>query len=185
MDTSLIRRTNQKTFSDIYSSYESFSEDFSGLGGVFVQHLSETFEKKTFYLLTAYYGDLAISGYRNETRWKLKLFALIAEYGPEWETKTDLQEKLRAMTIDQIKEQGLSIRNSAYNPDNSPSDASLKELQYISSQQTARDTVNDLEATLQKYGALADGLDQDYMAHFKPLFSKFLLKDDPLYVYES
>lgn len=183
---SRIRRTNQKTFLDIYSSYEDFTNDFTNVFSMFKpSDLSDDYIKKCYWLLVAKYGDLAISGYNDETRWKLRLFALINEYGPEWQAKNELQKQLRSYDLDKFKEGSKAIYNSALNPNTEPSDATLDELQYINSQNVSSRKLSDVDAITKKWSMLSDGLDERFLSHFNKLFSKFLLTDVPLYIYGS
>lgn len=182
--TSLIRRTNQRTFLDIWQSFDTFKADYDELNEFNVV-IDEAYLKKTFYLLVARYGDQAITGYRDEPRWKLMVFATIGTYAPVWEEKSKLQETIRNMSIEQFKTASKTIYNTALNPNSQPSTNSLEELNYINSQNTSNRIVSDYDAIARKWELLNDDLDKNYMDHFKGLFSKFLLTDSPLYVYEN
>lgn len=182
--TSLIRRTNQRTFLDIWNNYTTFKSDYDDLNEFNIT-LDEAYLKKTFFLLVARYGDQAITGYRDEPRWKLRVFATIATYGPVWQEKSKLQETIRGMTVDDFKKSSKTIYNTALNPNSVPTTGSLEELEYINSQNTSNKVVSDYEAIARKWELLNDDLDKNYTDHFKGLFSKFLLQDVPLYVYAN
>lgn len=183
---SLIRKSNQKTFDDIYSTYDDFSTDLSGSYSIFKpSDMDDDHLKKTYYLLVARYGDTPIVSYWDEARWKLKLFQVIDEYGPEWQTKRELQKDIRARTLDDFKSGGKAVYNTALNPNTAPSTDTLDELEYINSQNVTKRTVSDYDAIVRKLALLEDGLDDDYLGHFSKLFSKFTQRDRPLYVYAN
>lgn len=165
-------------------NFDAFKGQYDNMN-VFNITLDEVYLKKTYYLLMARYGDQAISGYRDEPRWKLRLFATVATYGPVWQEKSKLQETVRGMSVDDFKKSSKTIYNTALNPNSAPSTGALEELEYINSQNTSNKVVSDYEAISRKWELLNDDLDKVYMDHFKNLFSKFLLGDVPLYVYET
>lgn len=183
---SLIRRTNQKTFNDIYSTYTLFNEDLTNTFSVFKpSDVTDEYITKTYYLLVANYGDTPINSYLDENRWKLKLFSLIDEYTPEWMSKCEMQKQIRSMSLEDFKSSDKTIYNNALNPNTSPSTNELTELTYINSQNTTNRLLSDASAIERKWDMLFDGLNKDYINHFKILFSKFTMKDVPLYTYEN
>lgn len=180
---SLIRKSNQKTFFDIYNTVDTFTDDYTNKFNFFKPtDMTDEYITKTYWLLAARFGDQAISGYNDEGRWKLRLFQTINQYGPVWEKKCDLQKQIRGLSLSELKETGKIINNTALNPNNEPT---TEELDYISTQNTSKTTMSDLDALNLQYVALNDDLDRDYTDHFKPLFSKFLLPDIPLYLYTN
>lgn len=180
---SLIRKSNQKTFFDIYPTQDEFTNDLNGSYNVFKpDDMTDKYINKTYWLIAARFGDQAINGYTDEGRWKLRLFETIDTYGPTWEKKLELQKQIRALTLSQLKETGKLINNTALNPNNEPT---TEELDYVSSQNTSKSTISDVDALNMQYVSLNDGLDRDYMDHFSKLFSKFLLPDVPLYLYDN
>lgn len=180
---SLIRKSNQKTFLDVYSNIDEFYHDFDTAFSVFKpSDMTTEYITKTYWLIVSRFGDQAILGYNDEARWKLKLFSLINQYGPTWEKRSEIQKNIRALTLDELKETGKTIYNTALNPNNKPT---VDELPYVSQQNTNKITLNAIDAYTSQAVQLDDGLDTYYLDHFKELFSKFLLPDRPLYVYEN
>lgn len=180
---SLVRKSNQKVFFDIYTTQSDFTDDLSNNYSFFKpDDMTDDYITKTYWLLAARFGDQAISGYTDEGRWKLRLFQCLNQYGPVWEKKSELQKQIRALTLDQLKETGKVINNSALNPNNEPT---TEELNFISAQSTSKSTMSNIDALNLQYVALDDDLDKVYTDHFKPLFSKFLLPDSPLYLYKD
>lgn len=182
---SLIRKTNQQTLLDIYPTLESFKYDLTGDYKALAIDLEDATITTTYYLLIGRYGDSPILGYSDVGRWKLRLFTCYREYTPDWEIRTSIQSTIRKMSVDDIAKGDLSIFNSALNPNTEPSDTSNEELDYINNQSTTRHKLNTLDALLKKYDALDVGLDERYLDRFAKLFSKFALKDNPLYLYDD
>lgn len=179
---SLVRKSNQKVFFDVYDNQDDFLNDLNNNYSFFKPDMDEEYITKTYWLIAARFGDQAITGYTDEGRWKLRLFQTINQYGPVWAKKTELQKSIRNLTIDQLKETGKVINNTALNPNNEPT---TEELNYISAQSTSKSTMSNIDALNLQYVALNDDLDKVYTDHFKPLFSKFLLPDSPLYLYKD
>lgn len=182
---SLIRKSNQRTFLEIFPTIEDFNQCKTDFPIFVPSDVTDEYFQKTYYLLITRYGDNPISSYLDENRWKLKLWQVISEYAPEWQAKTELQKTIRSMTLDQFADAGKVINNTALNPNTAPSDSSLEELEYINQQNVARKKVSDADAINRKLSLMEDGLDDDYLDHFKKLFSPFTLKDIPLYLYRE
>jgi hypothetical protein len=74
------------------------------------------------------------------------MFSVIFQYGPTWEKKLDIQEKLRDLTEAEILAGAKAIYNHAFNPETTPSTASLEELNYINDQNITNYKKSKLEA---------------------------------------
>lgn len=180
---SLVRKSNQRRFFDIYNKADDFLSDLNDNYSFFKpSDMTDDYLTKTYWLVAARFGDQAIAGYDDEGRWKLRLFQALNQYGPTWEKKSELQKSIRALSLEQLKETGKVINNTALNPNNEPT---TDELDFISSQYTSKSTMSNIDALNLQYLALNDDLDRDYTDHFKTLFSKFLLPDSPLYLYKD
>lgn len=180
---SLIRNSNQRKFLDIYPNESDFILDINGSYSIFKpDDITDESIKKTYWMIVARYGDQAINGYSDEGRWKLRLFETIDTYGPTWQKKLEIQKEIRALTLPKLKETGKLINNTALNPNNEPT---TDELDYISQQNTSKTTMSDADALNLQYMSLNDGINREYMDHFAFLFSKFLLTDVPLYLYQN
>lgn len=180
---SLLRKSNQKTFLDIFPTYDYFTSSLADFPFFSPDEITDDYKTKTYYLLVSRYGDTPVTGYSDEPRWKLRLFQVYAEYAPEWQTKSELQKTIRSMEISSFADAGKVVNNVALNPNTEPSTDSLDELTYINQQNVARKKLSESEAISRKRSMLEDGLDDEYLDHFKKLFSPFLLKDVPLWVY--
>ena len=126
-----------------------------------------------YYLLYASYGNNPIANY-DETQFKYKVWSTIFQYGPTWEKRLDIQEKLRALSETDILQGAKQISNHAYNPSAAPSTGGLEELDYINEQTALNYKRNKLDA----YGLLWDLLRVDvtkvFLDQFRKLFRQFV-----------
>ena len=168
-----------KLFSEIYSEASKFVADYkaSGLYDATAGHLNNSLsdEKATtlFYLLYAKYANNPIANL-DENQFKYKMWSTIFKYGPTWEKKLDIQNKLRELTEDEIRVGSKAIYNHAYNPSTEPSTASLEELTAINEQ----NTTNYKKSKVDAYGALWQIVVSDvtgaFIKKFEPLFKQFV-----------
>lgn len=180
---SLVRKTNQRTLLDLYSSLEDFKTDLEGSYSALKPDVTDNTIATTYYLIIGRYGDSPILGYLDEGRWKLRLFTVYLSETPDWEVKTDIQKSIRALTTAEIAKGSVSIFNTALNPNTEPTDTSNEELSYINQQNTSRRTLNELDALLSKYNSLDSTINDRYLDKFAKLFSKFTTRDTPLHLY--
>ena len=168
-----------KLFSEIYSEASKFVADYkaSGLYDATAGHLNNSLsdEKATtlFYLLYAKYANNPIANL-DENQFKYKMWSIIFKYGPAWEKKLDIQNKIRELTEDEIRLGSKAIYNHAYNPSTEPSTASLEELTAINEQ----NTTNYKKSKVDAYGALWQIVVSDvtgaFIKKFEPLFKQFV-----------
>lgn len=90
-----------------------------------------------YYLLYARYGNSSIAN-SDENQFKYKIFSTIYIGGATWAKKQEIQDKLRAMTEDEILAGTKAINNHAYNPQTAPTTDTVEELNYINEQNTTK-----------------------------------------------
>ena len=143
-------------FTDIWNSADEFKADLnaSAFAGC-MQDGSVEGQKDNvsllFYLLYAKYGNTPIAN-NDITQFKYKVFSIMYQYGPTWEKKTEIQEKLRGLTEADLLTGAKAIYNSALNPGTAPSTNTLDELDYINSQ----NTTNYKKSKMEAYGILLE-----------------------------
>ena len=144
-----------------------------------VQPLKADNIKATFYLLYARYGNSPIVNY-DEMQFKMKLFSVIATYGPVWERKKKIQLDLRNLTDDELLLGAKQIYNHAFNPSTEPSTGELEELTHINEQ----NVTNNKKAKMEAYAILWSNLHVDatdeYLNKFKNCFSRFVGDQHPI-----
>lgn len=168
-----------KLFSEIYSEASKFVADYkaSGLYDATPGHLNNSLsdEKATtlFYLLYAKYANNPIANL-DENQFKYKMWSIIFKYGPAWEKKLDIQNKIRELTEDEIRVGSKAIYNHAYNPSTEPSTASLEELTAINEQSTTNYKKSKVDAYRTLWQIIVSDVTEAFIKKFEHLFKQFV-----------
>ena len=158
-------------FTDVFNSSTAFLSDYKDNG--IPATIGDENATTLFYLLYARYGNSTIA-FTDVTQFKYNVFSLIYMYGPTWEERLKLQDKLRKLTDTDIEQGGKAIYNSAANPSTSPSTSALTELPYINNQNTTNYKKSKIEGIALKWDLLATDVTAEFLSKFKPLFRKIL-----------
>lgn len=183
--SSLYGNYRTRTFSNVYSSFEEFQEDYTTCG--IPTNISETNLKTLYYLLYARYGNSHVAS-SDENQFKYKVFSTIFMYGPAWQKRLELQKKLVEFNLDD-KDSDLfigatAIYNSALNPSQSPSTQTLEELEYINSQNTTKHKKSRIEAYAILSSLIETDVTEEFIGKFKKLFLTIVEPELPLW-YEN
>ena len=138
-------------FSEIYDNATDFLTDYkaSGIYGSNTSNrMTDSGATYLYYLLYAKYANNPIANY-DENQFKYKMWAIMSQYGPEWEKKLSIQDSLRALTADDLLQGSKAIYNHAYNPGTEPSTGSLEELTAINEQNTTNYKKSKMDAYTQ------------------------------------
>lgn len=167
----------QKKFSDIYDNVEAFIADYKTNG--IPATIKESTVNVLYYLLYANYGNSTIAS-SDINRFQYKLFSLIWQYGPTWEKRLDIQEKLRNLSDDEIFTGSSTIYNHAMNPGTEPSTTTLDELTYINDQNTTKFKKGKLEGYSLLIDLLKTDVTKEFIDRFKKLFLNIVEPEKPL-----
>lgn len=177
----LIPQYDTKLFTDIYKKVEDFIADYNeiNLGGLTTANVT-----KLFYLLYAKYGNSPIANL-DETQFKYKLFSVIFMYGPAWESRLDIQGRVKNLLSNPSDENNLLqgakvIYNHAFNPSTDPSTASLTELSFINDQNTTNYKKSQMDAYGQLWSLIATDVTTEFLNKFNICFKKFVKPANPL-----
>lgn len=156
--TQMLPMYSTQNFSDLYPDVTTFMADYGTLG--LPKTISDQNAQILFYLLYSRYGNSPIANY-DENQFKVKLQATIWQFGPTWEKRLDIQDKLRKLTDSELStgtmttnvstgssegtssDTGSSIKNHALNPGEINSQVTTlngPELTYIDQQNTDKMT---------------------------------------------
>lgn len=164
-----------RKFTDIFPDIDSFKDTAENIG----IPLKVTNLDTIFYLLYARYGNSHIS-FSDETQFIYSLFMTIFQYGPTWEKRLDVQEKIRNLSDEELVKGGRAIYNHSFNPSSEPSTSTLEELLTINDQ----NTTNYKKSTIEGYALLLSVLETDvteeFINKFRKLFIQVLSPDYPL-----
>lgn len=174
---SLYGSYRQKRFTDVYESVEEFLADYKDCG--IPTTISDNSAQTLFYLLYGSYGnDIVASSDIN--RFKYKLFSIIFQYAPNWEKQLEIQNKLRALTEEDIRLGSRQIYNTAQNPSTEPSTDTTDELQYINNQNVTKNQRGVLEGYATLLSLLRTDVTQEFLNRFRKLFLTIVQPEEPL-----
>lgn len=167
------------TFSDVYSTFEKFKEDYEGLG------LPNTLQSENtlqvlYYLLYSKYGNSTIAS-TDTNQFKFQLFSIIFQHGANWERKLELQKAIRELTDDELLKSSQQIVNHALNPQTEPATSSMEALGYINEQTTSGYKKNKVDAYSYLYTILEDDTTEQFLNKFKKLFLAIVYPQAPLW----
>lgn len=161
-------------FTEVWDNVNDFLTDYQNNG------ISTTITSQSattlFYLLYAKYGNSTIA-FTDVEQFKYNIFSIVFMYGPSWEERLSLQNKLRNLTDEEIRQGSKAIYNNALNPGTSPSTGDLEELNFINQQNTTNYKKSKMEAIALKWDLIATDVTNKFLTKFKPLFRKIL---DPM-----
>lgn len=174
-------RYDTKLFTEVYDNVTDFKTEFQASPFAGAIHYGETAGGVTYpdnvsllyYLLYARFANTPIANF-DENQWKYRLFSTIWQYGPTWEKRLDIQDKLRDLSDDDLMAGSKTIYNHAYNPGTDPSTAELEELEYINDQNTTNYKRGKLEAYSTVWDLLKVDVTQNFINRFKELFKTFV-----------
>ena len=163
---------NQRKFTDIFYSYGIFAEYMTNECEIPMEITSGNL-KILYYLLYARYGNSTIAS-SDETQFKYKLASIIFQYGPTWEKRLEIQQKLRDLTDNDILMGAKLINNHAYNPSTAPSTASLEELTKIDQQGVTTTKKSKLDGYNNLLALLETDVTEQFIKRFQKLFIQFV-----------
>jgi hypothetical protein len=170
-----------RTFADIFPTPEDFT---NALNATPFASIASDFTGKTsleivFALLYSRYGNSHIA-FSDENQFAYNVFSTLYSYGPTWAKKAKVQEELRGLTADQIRETSFAIYNTAMNPNTQPTTSTTQELDYINSQNTTRRKKGAAEGYAMLLSLLEDDITKDFTDKFRKFFIQVIAPDTPL-----
>ena len=174
---SLYGSYRQKRFTDVYERVEDFLTDYKDCG--IPTTISDNSAQTLFYLLYGSYGNDVVAS-SDINRFKYKLFSIIFQYAPNWEKQLEIQNKLRALTEEDIRLGSRQIYNTAQNPSTEPSTDTTDELQYINNQNVTKNQRGVLEGYATLLSLLRTDVTQEFLNRFRKLFLTIVQPEEPL-----
>ena len=160
-----------KKFTDFYPTAQDFINDYHLCD--IPSTITDDTATTLYYLLYARYGNSHIIS-SDENQFKYKMFSIVFQYGPTWEKRLDIQNKLRNLTEDELMYGTKAIYNTANNPGTEPSTGSLEELPYINSQNTTGYKKSKMDAYANLLALLDTDVTEDFIKKFGKLFITIL-----------
>lgn len=167
-----------RKFADIWPSADAFIQDYQA--SAIPQKLEVADARTLYYLLYARYGNSSIAN-SDENQFKYKIFSTIYIGGATWAKKQEIQDKLRAMTEDEILAGTKAINNHAYNPQTAPATDTVEELNYINEQNTTKYKKSKLDGYALLWAILNDGVTERFLREFRYHFLVVVEPQVPLW----
>lgn len=166
------------SFVDEFPTEDSFIDFYKNNGGIH-ETIKERSAQTLYYLLYARYGEyrIAMSNYQ---RFKYAVMATIFKYGPTWEKRLEVQQQIRALTVEEIQAGTLAVTNNALNPGNklTKDDELIKN---VNNQSRTNYKKSKLDAYGQLYAMLETDVTEEFLDKFKNLFNKWADPTDTLW----
>ena len=174
-------RYDTKLFTEVWEEASDFKSEYQASPFAGAIHYGETSGGVTYddnvtllyYLLYARFGNNPIANF-DESQFKAKVFAIIWQYGPTWQKRLDVQEKLRNISDDDLRLGSKAIYNHAFNPSQEPSTASLDELTFINDQNTTNYKKSKMDAYGQLWDLLTIDVTTEFLNRFQKCFKQFV-----------
>ena len=102
-------------------------------------------------------------------------------YGPTWEKRLDVQNKLRGLTDKELIEGTKQINNHSYNPSTEPSTNDTEELPTTNEQTSTKYKKSKMDAYAILIALLETDVTEEFVAKFKKLFLSIVEPQNPLW----
>ena len=177
-NSSLYGNYRTRTFSDIWPDFSKFKTYYDA--DYLPKKITEQSLKTLYFLLYSRYGNSSIAT-SDENQFKAGVLATIFMYGPTWEKRLEIQDKLRALSENEILTGGSAIYNSAMNPETLPTTQTTEELNFINQQNTTKYKKSKLEGYSILMELLETDVTNEFLNRFKRLFITVVQPQEPLW----
>lgn len=157
-----------RRFTDIFPSLEEFLAAYQN--GMIPETISVDSASTLFYLLYARYGNSHIANTIDENQWIAQVMAIIFQFGPSWEKRLEVQEKIRNWTEDEILIGATDIYNTSLNPSSGPVNDSREALKTVNQQNASMRTKDKMSAYAYLLSLLETDVTEDFISKFRNLF---------------
>ena len=175
---SLYGNYRQVKFTDVWDTASDFVTEYKDNG--IQTTISDQTATTLYYLLYSRFGNSTIAS-SDTNRFKYDVWATIFSYGPTWEKRLEIQEKLRDLTDDELFTGATQIYNHAYNPGTAPSTSTLDELPTINEQNTNKYKKAKMDGYAMLMSLLETDVTEVFLDKFKKLFLKVVQPEIPLW----
>lgn len=166
------------TFSDLWSTSESFVEAYKATG------LPQTYEGGTYVddetlkliwtLMIGRFADSTIKPYNTYGAFQVRFMSRVWQHAPSWKKELDIQNKLRSLSLEEgslLYEGSKAIHNSALNPGTAPSE---EELTYINQQNTTKYKKSTLEGLALLTELMKNDVTEAFLRRFDDFFKTII-----------
>lgn len=167
------------TFAQVFPSFKVFNQKCTET--LIPLKITEQSLTTLYYLLYARYGNSHIAN-RDQNQFIYSVFSTIFMYGPSWEKRLEVQDKLRGLTEEELLQGSEATYNHAFNPTKQlPGGTSSRDgLEYINDQNKTLYTKSKMEGYANLISLLETDVTEEFIAKFKKLFLTVVAPDYPL-----
>ena len=158
-------------FTDIWQSSQQFLTDYHNQD--IKQVMTDEYVETLFYLLYSRYGNSNIA-FTDTTLFKYNVYSIMFMYGPTWEERVKLQEKLRNLSDDEIRQGSKAIYNTSLNPGTQAVVNEDGEINFLNSQNTTNYKKSKIEGIALKWNMLETDVTSEFLNRFSKLFINIL-----------
>lgn len=162
-----------------WDNVDDFKSDYKG-SPLYNNELTDASIILTYYLLYARYGNSTIAS-SDYHQFKMKLYAIIWQFGPAWQKKLELQKEVRELTLAQALDGTEHITNHALNPENTPATNAYDPLTYINEQTATKVKRGEADALSLILELLDNDVTEEYIRKFRYLFLTVVGPEMPLW----
>lgn len=101
-------------------------------------------------------------------------------YGPAWQKRLEVQEKIRNLEESDVLQGGRAVYNHAFNDGGAPTSSTTEPLDYINDQNATHFKKSPLEGYAILLALIETDVTREFLDKFQPLFKKCLAYDAPL-----
>ena len=175
---------NFPTFSDEFPSATEFKDYYLNCG-IPAKLLDINNINTVYYLLYAQYGNTPIS-FTDENQFRYNVMTRIFMYGPSWERRLQVQDRIRALSEEELSNGSMQIYNNALNPStpiktsksveggtpivSNEGTMSSKQIGYINGQNVTINKRGLLEGFAMLEALLVTDVTKDFVRKFNDLF---------------
>lgn len=177
MNNTYFQSFDNITFSELWSTKESFVADFKTVG--FPQtfsggnYVTDDDLKLIWLLLIGRFADSTIKPYNTFGAFKVRFMSRVWQYAPAWKKELDIQNKLRSMSLEDgspIYDGSKAIYNNAMNPGTQPGTGTDNELNFINSQNVTKHKKSKLEGLAILSDLMKNDVTEAFLRRFDDLF---------------
>lgn len=178
-------RYRTSTFTEVWEDSETFVSEVLNSAFPFSTIMSaedaSSYLSLAYYMMYARYGNSHIANL-DENQFKYRVFGILYQYLPTLATKLKIQNKLRALNLDDgdLFEGAKMIYNHSYNPSTAPNTNTLNELDTINDQNVTKNKRSKLDAYAYLDGLLRDDLWSEFISRFRKLFITIVQPNETL-----
>lgn len=165
---------NNITFSDLWGDSDSFIEAYNATGLPKEPYVDDDTLELVWILLTGRFADSTIKSYNTFGAFQVRFMSKVWQYAPTWKKELDIQNKLRALSLEngsELFEGGKAIYNSAMNPGTAPT---TEELSFINAQNTTKYKKSKLEGYIMLSEVLKTDVTEAFLRRFDDMFKTII-----------